>query len=129
MQKAIIGGVLGIVASALGMLGSLFMFAMPALMSSSSLGTEYDEAFSSLMSGFYIFFGVIGLLLGILGIVGGICSVRRKIFGLALTGAIVSSIIFFPLGIVAVILVSMGYPEFKKTEPVLVPAVTLPSST
>jgi hypothetical protein len=59
---------------------------------------------------------VVGLVLGGLGLVGGIFAVQRKTWGLAAAGAIASSAIFYPLGIAAVVLVSMAYREFQRPE-------------
>jgi hypothetical protein len=122
MQKASVGGVLGIVASVLGMLGSLFFFALPVLMESSGeLGDTYEDAMLEFIMAFYVILGIIGLILGIVGIVGGAFAIRRRVFGLALAGAIISSVLFYPLGIVSVVLVSMGYPEFRGPAPAAYP--------
>ena len=54
------------------------------------------------------------IILGIIAIVGGIYALRRKIWGLALVGAICA--LFGPagiLGIFAIIFVSLGKGEFK----------------
>jgi hypothetical protein len=54
------------------------------------------------------------IILGIIAIVGGIYALRRKIWGLALVGAICA--LFGPagiLGILAIIFVSLGKGEFK----------------
>ena len=124
MQKGTVGGILAIVASALGMIGSLFFFALPAFIDSmDEFSSEYDSETLGVVAVVYIVMGVIGLIIGALGIVGGIFAIRRKVWGLALAGAIASSILFYPLGIVAVILISMGYLEFRKSEPMTVPAV------
>jgi hypothetical protein len=126
MQKGTVGGILAIVASTLGMIGSLFFFALPAFIESmDEISSEYDPGALEIVAAVYVIIGVVGLIIGALGIVGGIFAVRRKVWGMALAGAIASSILFYPLGIVAVILVSMGYPEFRKTEPVM-PAPVVP---
>jgi len=115
MQKGTVGGVLTIVSSVLGALGSIFFLAMPYLMSTlDDFSGTYDTEAIDFVGGLYAAIGIIGLLLGALGIVGGIFAVNRKTWGLALAGAIASSILFFPLGIVAVIFVSMAQPEFAK---------------
>jgi hypothetical protein len=108
MNKSGTGGTLAIISSVLGILLSLFFLAL----SNVDLGPDYSEEAKTLVAGLYIVIGAAGLALGALGIAGGTFALRRKIFGLALAGAIASSIIFYPLGIVAVILVSMGHQEF-----------------
>jgi len=123
VQKASVGGVLGIVAGILGIFWGLFMLAMPALMKSSTeFGSGYSSSALDLASAVYITLGVIILIISGLGVVGSIFATRRQLFGLALAGAIASSIAFYPLGIVAVVLVSMGYPEFSRSVPVAAPA-------
>lgn len=50
--------------------------------------------------------------LGVVAIVGGIFAVSRRLWGLSLAGAI-CSLVIFPLGIPAIILISMSRREFK----------------
>ncbi len=53
------------------------------------------------------------IALGIVAIAGGICSLKRRIWGIALAGSICSLFgISFALGILAIIFVSMGKEEF-----------------
>ena len=58
---------------------------------------------------------VTGLLiaLGIVAILGGVCALRRKIWGLALAGSLCSFIFLFPLGIPAIVFIALGKGEFK----------------
>jgi len=52
------------------------------------------------------------VVLGIIAIVGGISAIKRKSFGLSLAGAI-CALLSVPLGILAVIFVSLGKREFE----------------
>jgi uncharacterized membrane protein len=52
------------------------------------------------------------IVLGVIALVGGINSVKRKRWGLALAGAILAIPLMPPLGILAVIFVSIGKREF-----------------
>ena len=54
--------------------------------------------------------GVIGI--GIIALIGGIFALKRQIWGLALAGSILSIICMPPLGVLAVIFLSMGKREF-----------------
>ena len=54
--------------------------------------------------------GVIGI--GIIALIGGIFALRRQIWGLALAGSILAIICMPPLGVLAVIFLSMGKREF-----------------
>jgi uncharacterized membrane protein HdeD (DUF308 family) len=126
MQKATVGGILSIVSSALGILYGLFIMATPLWLnylidSTTGRMTQEDTQVLTIMSTMYVVMGAFVLLIGVLGIVGGIYAIKRRMWGLALTGAIAGSMIFYPLGIVAVILVSMAQQEFAKS-PSTVPA-------
>ena len=56
---------------------------------------------------------MVGLILGIVAIVGGICALRRKVWGLALAGSICALFPWWILGIPAIIFVVMGKGEFE----------------
>ena len=119
MQKAVVGGILTIVSSVLGIITGLFIMAVPLLfkfmMDSDYYGfsTQEEADVLAVMGLVYVAIGVIFILIGVLGIVGGIFTIKRKLWALSLAGAIAASILFYPLGIVAVILVSMAQPEFR----------------
>jgi hypothetical protein len=128
MQKATAGGILAIVSSILGALTGLFLLAVPALLGpmnnvdTSGLLTQgdVDQIITVLYGGLGAFF----ILLGALGLVGGIFAVNHRKFGLALAGAIASSISFYPLGIVAVVLISMSHADFHRSAAQAAPPVT-----
>jgi len=59
--------------------------------------------------------GVIGaplIGLGIVALISGIVTLRRRAWGFALTGAILALFPIVPLGVLAIIFVSMGRREF-----------------
>ena len=90
---SIIGGIFGIVAGAI------------------ALGIT---ALSAPIAGMFGF-GAIGgglLALGIIALFGGIVTLKRKSWGFALTGAICALFPIVPLGVLAIIFVSMGKKEF-----------------
>ena len=69
----------------------------------------------------FTYLGVPLLVLGIIAIVGGVSALKRKSFGLSLAGAIcalpsglmgILNIICVPMGILAVIFVTLGKREF-----------------
>ena len=78
-------------------------------------GAPMDE-FMIIMMVFYIVPGVLAALVGVLAIIGGIFALKRRRWGLALTGAIAGTLIFFPCGIPAIIFVSMAQPEFSAAQ-------------
>ena len=91
----IIGGVIGIAAGAIfATVGSAFMLGIPGL---------------ELMAG--IGGGIIAL--GVIALIGGIFTLRRKSWGFALAGAILALFPVIPLGVLAIIFVSMAKNEFS----------------
>jgi membrane protease YdiL (CAAX protease family) len=69
-----------------------------------------DQGYAVLLS---ILFGPPLIIVGPIAIVGGICALRRKNWGLALAGSICALPAGFLLGILAIIFVIMGKREFK----------------
>ena len=121
-NNARVGGILSIVAGAFGVLwvlGVIFIIIISLVVFSDP--NYYDTAPST---DFYLFivlfYGCIGIfffILGVLAIVGGVFALRKKVWGLALTGAIAGTITFFPCGIAAIIFTSLGRKEFSHKEP------------
>ena len=129
MEKARIGGVLSIVASALGILIGLLFISYPLLMTSFFRAFESEMSpagvpeFDAMVGFMWLVFGVIFLfylVIGALGIVGGIYALKGKSWGLSLAGAIASSMLFYYVGIIAVIFIAMAKPEFDRTTPLAV---------
>jgi hypothetical protein len=50
---------------------------------------------------------------GAVAIAGGIAALNRRSFGLAVAGSIIAVLLFFPLGVVALILTVLAEPEFR----------------
>ena len=89
----IIGGIVGII------FGSFAIF-----------GTTLAAALTG-----FAWIGAIGgglLALGIVALIGGISTMKRKTWGLALVGAICALFPIVPLGVMAIIFVTMGKSEF-----------------
>ena len=68
--------------------------------------------------GFLAFIAIPGIILSIVAIVGGIYALRRRLWGLALAGAICALLFTLPflgwiLAILAIIFVSLGKGEFE----------------
>jgi hypothetical protein len=91
----IIGGICGIAFGAFfAAIGTAFLAGIPGL---------------ELMAG--IGGGIIGI--GVVALIAGIFTLRRKSWGFALTGAILALFPIIPLGVLAIIFVSMGKNEFS----------------
>jgi len=113
------GGILSIVAGASEVIagGMLIMVALV------SLGIPLRLCFFNPPGGWFehswaafpiwlIVMGGLLVVLGIIAIAGGVSAIRRKGFGLSLAGAI-CALLSGPLGILAVIFVSLGKREFE----------------
>ena len=89
----IIGGITGIVFGAAALVGTGIIAAL---------------------TGFDWMAGIGGglLALGIIALIGGIMTLKRKVWGFALAGAICAMFPLVPLGVLAIIFVSMGRKEF-----------------
>ena len=128
MQKSTVGGILSIVAGALGLVGGLILLLVTLFMSSAfndpAIFGDFSTTDGQFLTIFSIIYGVAGvfcLIVGVLGIVGGIFSLQRKHWGWALAGAIAGCLSFLPLGVGAVVLVAMGRSEFSQNTPGVTP--------
>lgn len=63
--------------------------------------------------GFLFALAVPFVILSILAVIGGILCIKRKFWGMALTGAIASFFCCFIFGIVSIILTALARSEFK----------------
>jgi hypothetical protein len=91
----IIGGICGIAVGAiLATLGTAFLLGVPGLELMAGIGA-----------------GIIGI--GVVALIAGIFTLRRKSWGFALAGAILALFPIIPLGVLAIIFVSLGKKEFS----------------
>jgi len=120
-NKHQIAGTLSIISGVLGLLGSILSFfaafILQFALNSSDYYTDLTPDEQAIATGVILFFAIAGLLLSILAIIGGAFSLQRKVWGLTLTGAIASILVFFPTGIPAVIFVAMSRNEFFHNSP------------
>jgi hypothetical protein len=94
----IIGGIVGIIAGAIALGVTTLVAEITGMFGLGAIGGGF-------------------LALGIIALIGGIVTLRRKAWGFALTGAICALFPMVPLGILAIIFVSMGKKEFGKPQP------------
>ncbi len=107
----IASGVLSIVSGFIG-LGLVTLF---GFIGYSALGIQ-DESFiacslfaaSAVLVGYFLPFSMIS-------IIGGMCCLKRRMWRLALAGAIAAILVLFPLGIPAVITTALSKKEFGRT--------------
>jgi hypothetical protein len=111
MNKTKIGGILEIVS---GVFGLLYTFTCLAV---AFLGGFFSSGELSYLSDFYPIIVALMFLFfafSLLALIGGIFALMKRQFGLALTGAIFSIVMFFFCGIPAFILIIMAKPEFNE---------------
>ena len=63
-------------------------------------------------AGAAVAFGSVSLILGIVSLIGGIVALQRRMWGLALAGAIIILFPFFIFGILSIIFVAISKKEF-----------------
>ena len=122
-NNAKIGGILAIVSGGIGVIWSLIFLAMAVFMVGfNEWGYNEFEAvppglFMNFFMVLYIIMAIVGLCIAALSIVGGVYGMKKKYWGLALTGAIAGALIFFPCGIVAIVFTVLAKPEFSAIQP------------
>ena len=77
---------------------------------------EDPDLFLIYMTMFGIVLCLFALVAGTLSIIGGIFGLQKKHWAFALTGAISAAALFFPIGIIATVLTSMGRLEFSSPQ-------------
>ena len=116
--KPTTAGILTIIAGGLGIgAGALItLAAIPLGLSSAMAGAIKELSIvSGLLAGLAGVIGIIGAGLigvGAVAIVGGIYALRRRLWGFALAGTILATICSTPLGVLAIIFISLGKREF-----------------
>ena len=119
------GGVLSIIAGALEVIGGLIiagltigiriLFRLAIVPADPGDWFGHIMPFMPVIPMWLIVVGVPLFALGIVAIVGGVSALRRRSFGLSLAGA-VCALPVAPLGILAVIFVSLSNREFEVRE-------------
>lgn len=121
-NRSQIGGVLTIISGAIGVINAVLfagmIFFMRFLLSIPEYSGEIpDVRYAATMIGWtYGVIAFIFLSLGVLGIIGGIFSIKRRLWGLALAGAICGNLAFPLIGIPATVLVAMARGEFSSVK-------------
>jgi hypothetical protein len=121
---SIVAGGLGAIMGLLGILGAILM----AVFGGNGYYYDYYDYYYGMQGGWPMFFIVcvaiwafFHLIISALAIIGGVYSIKKKSWGLALAGSIAAVIVFFLCGIPAVIFTALGKNEFKALPPVSTP--------
>ena len=114
--KPIMAGILGIVSGAIGMVGGLYFVVLTSLfhtmheiMNVDPIIIEQTEQIISRL--FAVPFVLV--FVGIISIIGGVYALQRRIWGLALAGAICSCVVFPFFGIPSIIITGLAQEEFN----------------
>jgi len=117
--KPTTAGILTIVAGGLNLIAGIVVANISGMIDwiIKSLPSWYPEAEAIYCAPNLVAIGAILIILGIVAIAGGIFALRRRIWGLALAGAICA---LFPppvivLGILSIIFVTLGKEEFAES--------------
>jgi hypothetical protein len=104
--KPMTAGILSIIGGAVELFFGISFSSLSGLLGSLSGVPEVGVILGAL--------GIPLIILGVVAIVGGIFSIRRRLWGLALAGAICSLFLLYVtvLGILAIIFVAMSKKEF-----------------
>ena len=118
--KPTTAGILTIIAGSGGIAAGAVITLLGGIMglTSAIAGTFVEPALVATLSRLAGIIGMIGgglIGLGIVAIVGGVFALRRKLWGLALAGAICAIPCSGTLGMLSVIFVSLGKKEFART--------------
>jgi len=113
-------GILTLISAGLGIFGIIgcvfYMLIMPVLFNSPEYYTGMTQAEIDLVlpvMNAMLSVMIIGILVFMtLAVIGGIFALKRKNWGWALTGAIAATLLFFPCGLVAIIMIATAKPDF-----------------
>ena len=110
-----VAGILDIVAGSFGVFLSFLIFLWFAVfyyfLPTNSL--EFNELPKELVVIFMAFWAIFILVAGVLAIVGGTRALRKKTWGLALTGSIAAFFGSSPLGVAAIIFTVLSKSQFE----------------
>ena len=132
--KPTTAGVMTIITGVMGIIGSVVLFLLSGFIGGLG-GMDLGSMFENWSGGWwgpgvanmpdimgdivgigttlFLVLGIVVLVFGIIALVGGVSSIKRRRWGLCLTGSIMSLFIMPILGILAIIFVSMGKGEFE----------------
>lgn len=105
------GGILNIISGAAEIIGGLVMIIMGAVSGPLCQMAQADIP-AGVATAVFVVIGVFALILGVVALLGGIYALRRKVWGMALAGSIISVFIFFILGIASIVFIALSRKEF-----------------
>lgn len=115
-----VGGILSVITGSIGFMGLIItVISLSAMADKTSFNSYYSGTmtYEEYVSFTHIFISLalsFGIVFSGLALAGGILALKKKLWGLALAGSIVSIFVFFPCGIPAVVFTAMGRQEFNR---------------
>jgi hypothetical protein len=114
--KPIMAGILDIVGGAIGMVGGLYVVALTSLFRvihqyvqlDPNIVTRVEQIIQSINA-----LPFVVVFIGIIAIIGGVYALQRRIWGLALAGAICSCMVFPFFGLPSIIITALARDEFN----------------
>ena len=114
--KPVTAGILNIVSGAIGMVGGFYLVILSQIFSAvrEILGLDplliqqIEEIISQMIAVPFIV-----VLIGIISIIGGVYALQRRIWGLAVAGAVSSCIVFPIFGLPSIIITALAKDEFR----------------
>ena len=110
-SKPTVAGILNIITGALGIIGALGAFVGFSVVSG-SWGIPGMGAIPAFVPGIVLGWGIFGLIVAVLALIGGIFAVQRKQWGWSLAGSIAAIFSLIILGIPATVLIAISKDEF-----------------
>jgi hypothetical protein len=107
--KPMVAGILNIVTGAFALLSVIGLIIGIVVIGSDIVGPEIPDFVA-------IILWIITIplfIIGVLALIGGIYSLRRKTWGLALAGAVASTVYWFIVGIPTIVFVAQSKDEFE----------------
>ncbi len=105
-------GALGGITAGLGHWIEPWVEAMPGMVGFAEYITGVLGVAFGISSVMFIAVGAVSVVFGIVAFIGGISAIKRRRWGLALTGAILSLFTMTPLGVLSIVFLSLGKSEF-----------------
>jgi hypothetical protein len=106
------GGILNIICGAIEIIGGLVMIIMGAV-SGPLCQMAQANIPPGVITAVFVVVGVFALIFGVVALLGGIYALRRKLWGLALAGSILSVFIIWFLGVASIVFIALSKKEFE----------------
>ena len=108
-----VAGILNIISGAFALMGFLMLLA-GIVITSNALRFPGMDAIPGFVPVILTIIAVPTLAIGVLALAGGIFALQKKSWGLVLAGSIASLLIFFVLGIIAIVFTVQSKDEFEE---------------